>query len=249
MSEADENSGQDAAGNLRGRSVPPAPAAGVAPAAGAGAAAGATDGPAVDGPTRAFGRPEPDAGLPDLAAVAQEHAAQVRAGAVAAAPAAAGPTPTDDAGAQPAVAAPGATGAGESVESGPRAAVRRLGAPDASGGRSARVRLASVNPVATMKIAFVINIALFFVWMVAVGILYLALSAMGVFDKVNTTYTELTDPGATSTGFGALEVFSFAGVVGLIGVVLLTILATLGAYIYNACSELVGGVEVTIADD
>ena len=42
--------------------------------------------------------------------------------------------------------------------------------------------------------------------------------------------------------------FTYAGLAGLANVILLTALATVGAFIYNLCADLVGGVEVTLAD-
>jgi hypothetical protein len=42
---------------------------------------------------------------------------------------------------------------------------------------------------------------------------------------------------------------SFTALVSVVNIVLFTALATLGAYLYNMCSSLVGGVEVTLADD
>jgi hypothetical protein len=43
-------------------------------------------------------------------------------------------------------------------------------------------------------------------------------------------------------------VIGTAGILGLVNVVLLTALATLSAFIYNVCSDLVGGIEVTLSE-
>ncbi|HWB35011.1 MAG TPA: DUF3566 domain-containing protein, partial [Rugosimonospora sp.] len=43
-------------------------------------------------------------------------------------------------------------------------------------------------------------------------------------------------------------VIGTAGVIGLVNVVLFTALATLGAFIYNVCADLVGGIEVTLSE-
>jgi hypothetical protein len=37
-------------------------------------------------------------------------------------------------------------------------------------------------------------------------------------------------------------------VIGLINVVLFTALATVGTFIYNQCCDMVGGIQVTLAD-
>ena len=47
-----------------------------------------------------------------------------------------------------------------------------------------------VDPWSVLKLAFVLSVALFFVWLVAVGVLYGVLDGMGVWDRVNGTYNE-----------------------------------------------------------
>ena len=44
------------------------------------------------------------------------------------------------------------------------------------------------------------------------------------------------------------SIFGGAALIGLVNVVLLTAMATVGAYIYNLSTDIVGGVEVTLAD-
>ena len=39
-----------------------------------------------------------------------------------------------------------------------------------------------------------------------------------------------------------------ATVVGAVNIVLFTALATIGAFVYNICADLVGGIEVTLAE-
>ena len=48
-------------------------------------------------------------------------------------------------------------------------------------------------------------------------------------------------------GFG--RVLSLSIVIGVIDVILMTALATLGAFLYNICSALVGGLQLTLTDD
>ena len=94
------------------------------------------------------------------------------------------------------------------------------------------------------------SFVLLVVIIVATSVLYLALDAMGVFDSVNKTLAELF----TSNGGGepfkitAAWVIGLSAVLGAINVVLFTALMTLGAFVYNVCADLVGGVEVTLAE-
>jgi hypothetical protein len=46
----------------------------------------------------------------------------------------------------------------------------------------------------------------------------------------------------------AQGVIGTAAVLGALNVLLFTSLATLGAFIYNVCADLVGGIEVTLAE-
>jgi len=93
-------------------------------------------------------------------------------------------------------------------------------------------------------------VALFFVWMIAVAFLYLVLGGMGVWSKLNSNVGDLLN----NTGGGGAElvssgtIFGGAVLIGLVNIVLLTAAATIGAFIYNLTTDLIGGVEVTLAD-
>ena len=43
-------------------------------------------------------------------------------------------------------------------------------------------------------------------------------------------------------------IFGGAVLIGLVNIVLLTAMATIGAFVYNLTTDLIGGVEVTLAD-
>ena len=46
-----------------------------------------------------------------------------------------------------------------------------------------------------LKISLIVAIVMFFVWMIAVGVLYLSLGSMDVWTKINSTYNTLVDAG------------------------------------------------------
>ena len=97
-----------------------------------------------------------------------------------------------------------------------------------------------------------LSIALFCVWMIAVGILYGVLGGLGVFDTLNDLIGQLSsssgDEGASSDVISAGVVFGGAAVIGAVNIVLLTALCTVTTFVYNLCSDLVGGLEVTLAE-
>ena len=126
------------------------------------------------------------------------------------------------------------------------AAAQRKGA-----GRRARLTLKRIDPWSTLKFSFVYSLAGLVVLLVAVVALYGIVDAMGVIGSIQTF---LRDVEGSKNGSGVADwlsfgrVFSIALVVGLINVVLFTAFATLTAFIYNVCTDLVGGVEVTLAE-
>ena len=119
------------------------------------------------------------------------------------------------------------------------------------GPRRARLQLRHIDTWSALKISLVVSIAMFFIWMVAVGILFGVLSGLGVFDTLNDLFGQL---GTASGGEGGGEVitpgivFGGAAVIGAINIVLMTALCTVAAFIYNLCADLVGGLEVTLAE-
>ena len=119
------------------------------------------------------------------------------------------------------------------------------------GPRRARLQLRHIDTWSALKISLVVSIALFFVWMVAVGLLYGVLNSLGVFTSINDLIGQVgsvSGSGSTGDVITAGVVFGGAAVIGAINVVLLTALCTVSAVVYNLCSDLVGGVEVTLAE-
>jgi hypothetical protein len=114
----------------------------------------------------------------------------------------------------------------------------------------ASMQIRRIDPWSTLKVSLVLSVALFFVWMIAVAFLYLVLGGMGVWSKLNSNVGDLLTSGGGSGGelVSSGTIFGGATLVGLVNIVLLTAMATCGAFIYNLTTDLVGGVEVTLAD-
>lgn len=149
---------------------------------------------------------------------------------------------------------PGAGGPGAGGYSSPAArmasAMRRSVASAARGPRGprrARLQLKHIDPWSTLKLSLVLAVALFVVWMVAVGLLYGVLDGMGVFDKINGLYEDVTGKGGEKL-VGPGLVLGVAALIGAINIVLFTALATVGSFVYNMCADMVGGVEVTLSE-
>jgi hypothetical protein len=113
----------------------------------------------------------------------------------------------------------------------------------------ASMQIRRLDPWSVLKVSLVLSVALFFVWMIAVAFLYLVLGGMGVWSKLNSNVGDLL---TSASGSGELvssgTIFGGAALIGLVNIVLLTAMATCGALIYNLTTDIVGGIEVTLAD-
>ncbi len=119
--------------------------------------------------------------------------------------------------------------------------------------RLASLQLKRVDPWTVLKISLVVSIVMFFVWLIAVGLLYYTLGAMDVWSRINDTFSTLTSsPDQAAAGqtdlITAGRVFTVTAVVGAINIVLFTLLATVAAFIYNAAAAMSGGVELTLGE-
>ena len=201
--------------------------------------------------------PQPLSGTASSSAAAQAapaQAAPAQAAPAQAAPAQAAPAQAAPAQAAPAQAAPAqGTGPISSVSGAvPAGAPRTSARPSGRGPRRARLQLRHIDTWSALKISLILSISLFFIWMVAVGLLYLVLNGLGVFDTINGLVGQLGDASGSGGGGGEVLtpgiVFGGAALIGAVNVVLLTALCTVGTFMYNLCSDLVGGLEVTLSE-
>jgi ABC-type sugar transport system permease subunit len=104
-----------------------------------------------------------------------------------------------------------------------------------------------------MKTAFLLSVALGVVTVVAVAIVWSVLGAAGVWDSINSTVSDVV--GETGEDFniedylGMGRVMGFTMIVAVVDVVLVTVIATLGAFLYNLAAALLGGLEVVLSED
>ncbi len=114
----------------------------------------------------------------------------------------------------------------------------------------ASMQIRRIDPWSTLKVSLMLSVALFFVWMIAVAFLYLVLGGMGVWAKLNSNVGDLLNNTSGSSGelVSSGTIFGGAVLIGLVNIVLLTAMATIGAFVYNLTTDLIGGIEVTLAD-
>ncbi len=120
--------------------------------------------------------------------------------------------------------------------------------------RRAQLRLTRMDPWSVMKTAFLLSIAMGVVTVVSVVIVWSVLGAAGVWESINATVADVVGTEESSNFdvenyIGLSRVLGFTMLVSAINVVLLTAIATLMAFLYNMAAALLGGVELTLAED
>lgn len=210
----------------------------------------------VTGPAAAVRTPQPD---PDASlgcgdgSPAEAYASEL--------PDLSGPTPRapqrNPAPARPAEGGAGSRGdsaagssGGRSITAESRDARVQLSARRSRGPVRASMQIRRIDPWSTLKVSLLLSVALFFVWMITVAFLYLVLGGMGVWAKLNSNVGDLLNnaSGSSAELVSSGTIFGGAFLIGLVNIVLITALATIGAFVYNLITDLIGGIEVTLAD-
>jgi hypothetical protein len=132
--------------------------------------------------------------------------------------------------------------------------VSSTGAPRPRGTRRARLRLVHLDPWSVMKTSFLLSIAFGIVTVVAVAVVWSVLGAAGVWDSIDNTVSDVLGsqsgaPFQVEDYVGTSRVLGFTMIVAVVDVILITAISTLGAFLYNLAAALLGGIEVTLAED
>lgn len=212
--------------------------------------------PRVNAPTRPQQRPAAPAGAPGQAQPAQRPAqgqpAQRPAQGQPGQRPVQGQPAQGQPGQRPVQGQPGQRSAGARPGQGPAQPGLVKPAPKAKV-RRARLLVSKVDPWSVLKMAFLLSVALGIVTVVAAIVLWTVLDLTGIFDQVDSLLGTLA--GSEGGGFELKkvaslgQVASFATIIAVVNVVLLTALSMLSAVLYNISATLVGGIGVTLTDD
>jgi hypothetical protein len=117
--------------------------------------------------------------------------------------------------------------------------------------RRARLKVSHLGPWSVFKISLTFSLCMFIVLLVAIAALWAVLDGAGVFKSIVNAANTLTNDNKQSSvadwlTFG--RVMLIAVVLGAANVIAVTLLSTIGALLYNLCSDFVGGVEVTLVE-
>ncbi len=149
----------------------------------------------------------------------------------------------------------GVTGSGVYTPSAPPPPQAATVAPPSTSARSsmarrARLKISHLGPLSVMRISLTFALCMFIVLLVAVAALWAVLDTSGVFKSIANAANTLTDK--SNAGINHWLTFSrvmlITVVVGAANVIAFTLLSTIGALLYNLCSDFVGGVEVTLVE-
>lgn len=119
--------------------------------------------------------------------------------------------------------------------------------------RRARLRVEEIDPWSAVRTAFLLGAATAATIVVSFSVLYLFLSALGLFDAIDRVIGDVTGTGTGSTGITATlslwRVILFSLFVGVFETVVVTALAAVFAFMYNATVPLTGGLELLLTED
>lgn len=121
--------------------------------------------------------------------------------------------------------------------------------------RRARLRISRLDPWSVMKTSFMFSIAFAIITFVAVWVLWAIVDASGTLDEVQSLIDSLAGNPDGSGGIAIgnfvdqWRVLGFTAIWCVVSVVLTTALATLMGFLYNLAAGVLGGLEVTLAED
>lgn len=119
--------------------------------------------------------------------------------------------------------------------------------------RRAQLRVEEINPWSAVRTAFLLGASAAVTIIVTTAVLYLFVSALGLFEAIDRVLGDFTGTGALDAGitasFSLSRVLLFSTLIGVFETVVVTALAAVFAFIYNATVPFTGGFSVTLAED
>jgi hypothetical protein len=121
--------------------------------------------------------------------------------------------------------------------------------------RKARLRLSRLDPWSVMKTSFLFSIAAGIMLVVAVYTVWTVLDSSGLFESVNDIVKSVVSTPGDTTPFriqdyvNTQKVMGVSALIACVDVVIFTALATLGSFLYNLAATMLGGLEITLAED
>jgi len=117
--------------------------------------------------------------------------------------------------------------------------------------RRVNITIQRIDPWTVLRLSFLLSLAAAVITVVAGMLLWALLSAGGVFISVDSTLEDVLGDGALTVTqyFGFGRVISVSLLIAAIDIVLITALATIGAFLFNLAASVSGGLSMTVTDD
>ena len=121
--------------------------------------------------------------------------------------------------------------------------------------RRARLRISRVDPWSVMKTSFMFSIAFGIMFWVATWLLWTVIVQSGLFEAINAQILNIIQNPSNTTTFriedyvNTNKVLGIAALLAVVNVVISTALGTLFAFLYNLSANVLGGLELTLAED
>jgi hypothetical protein len=119
--------------------------------------------------------------------------------------------------------------------------------------RKARLRVARVDPWSVMKTTLLFGVAGWIMLVVSVFVVFYVIDQTGLYEAVNKAVGSLFSsedaPFDITLYVNTQRAVGVAVLVGVLDVVIITALATIFAALYNLAANIMGGVEITLAED
>jgi hypothetical protein len=131
---------------------------------------------------------------------------------------------------------------------------RRPFRPVRQGARRTRVVVRRVGPLSVLKFSLIFYFCVMLIVFFALAIIYAVLSAAGAMEEIGkllgyffgTGETGTRDPEPIAINGGAVFTWLFIG--GLVFTVVWSVINVFVAFLYNLISDIVGGIDVTLAE-
>ncbi|MGZ5288604.1 MAG: DUF3566 domain-containing protein [Actinomycetota bacterium] len=145
-------------------------------------------------------------------------------------------------------------GPAESASASRGAARRRPFRPVRQGARRTRVVVRRVGPLSVLKFSLIFYFCVMLIVFFALAIIYAVLSAAGAMEEIGkllgyffgTGEAGTRDPEPIAINGGAVFTWLFIG--GLVFTVVWSVINVFVAFLYNLISDIVGGIDVTLAE-
>jgi hypothetical protein len=138
--------------------------------------------------------------------------------------------------------------------SAPKAAVKVLAPPrPPTKVKRARLRVTRLDPLSVLRTSFLFAMAAAIILFTVVAVVWAVLSVSGALTSIQKILDSVVGSGGgamqLSRYLETWRVLGFTALISIINVVLLTLLGTVTAYLYNLAASIYGGIEITLAED